>query len=91
MCKEPVAIVNPNYQECVYELKRMFPDAEALQAAPCITNDETIKVSSMCGEEVAIKFKPNMTVLELKKKIQEYFKIKPEEQRLLYWEKQLEV
>ncbi|KXJ11434.1 uncharacterized protein LOC110243697 [Exaiptasia diaphana] len=94
MCDKPVAIDNPTYQECIYTLKRMFPDVEAPQPIPSTTagapsTNQTIMVSVMGGEVTVVQFNPNMTVVQLKNRIQEHFKVKPEQQRLLFQDKEL--
>lgn len=96
MCNQPVTTDNQTYQECIYTLKRMFPDVEAPQCTPNTTAEEpsenqTIIVSVMGGELIVIEFDQNMKVIQLKKRIEEFFKVKPDQQRLLYQDKELKV
>ncbi|KAK3713139.1 hypothetical protein QZH41_010047 [Actinostola sp. cb2023] len=94
ICNQPVALDNPQYQECINTLKRLFPDIEAPQAIPSTTlgspsDNQTITVSVMGGEVTTLLYKSNMSIEQLKTKIKKHFGIKPEQQRLLFQDKEL--
>ncbi|XP_031550084.1 uncharacterized protein LOC116287540 [Actinia tenebrosa] len=96
ICNKKVTTENPQYQECINILKRLFPEIEAPQAIPSTTSatlsgNETITVSMMGGETTVIPYDANMTIASLKVKISKCFSTEPQKQRLLCDEKELKV
>lgn len=92
---QTVATDSPKYEEYIYTLQTLFPDLES-QAIPSTVEDvqsenEYIIVLAMSGETFRIQFNRAMTINELKNKIQEHFQIHPQQQRLLYQLRELQV